>query len=77
MNESIEVTDLGLAAFLSARGYLVLRLEGRPGRRTFVFPEAARDDCRACFAGAPVEARAYYESLRSLKALVHNAELMR
>jgi hypothetical protein len=69
----LEVTDLSVAAYLSARGFPVLRLEGQPGRRVFRFAQEARDECQAYFNGAQIEARRYGEALRTLKVMIHTA----
>lgn len=74
--DTVEITDLALAAFLTARGFPVLKLDGRPGRRTFYFPPGARDECRTYFAGAMIEARTFAEAMRSMKGMVHNIEHM-
>jgi hypothetical protein len=73
MADDLAVTDIGLAGYLVTRGFPLLRLDGRPGRRVFRFPSDAGDECKGYFAGAVVPAREYAENLRNLKAQIRSA----
>jgi hypothetical protein len=72
MQDATEVTDLAVSAFLMARGFPVVSVTGRRGRRVFVFAPEAQSECTRYFTGATIEARAFAEAMRSLKALLHH-----
>ena len=69
--DEYRTTDLGLAAFLVARGHPLMRLEGRCGdRRVFCFPTAAEGSAPLFHRDASVPARTFANAIRDLKALV-------
>ena len=73
MSDRYETTDLGLAAFLSARGHRIVGIGGVPARRTFTFERSAEltADALAWVNNAPVRvaARTMFNSLRDLKGV--------
>jgi hypothetical protein len=71
--DDLEVTDLYVASYLTARGFPVLRMAGERGRRVFHFAPEARDAALAFFNGAVIEARPYADALRTLKTMIHTA----
>jgi len=63
--------DLGLAAFLVARGHPLARLDGRRGdRRVFCFDTRAEAAAPLFYRDDKVGARTFANALRDLKALV-------
>lgn len=72
---AIRVTDLGAIAFLLLRGHRVLGLEGKHGRRVFLFPTAAAPDVEAFVTDPPVGAASYAEALRRAKGIINTANL--
>ncbi|GEM_PF-1734363 len=66
-----ETTDLGLAAFLSARGHRIVGIGGVPTRRTFTFERSAEltTDALAWFNNQAVKisARALVNGMRDLR----------
>jgi hypothetical protein len=65
------VTDLHLAAYLYARGYALLRLEGPGERAAYVFESVPREQVMTFYRGTPlVDARTLFNALRDLKALL-------
>lgn len=69
MNE-YTTTDLGEAAYLLLTGHPLVRLDGRLGKRTFVFNGTSREAGTEFFNGAKVEARSYAATIRDLKARI-------
>ncbi len=66
-----ETTDLGQAALVMVRGFALLSIEPAEGRRMrFVFPTEAAEAAAAYYRGAAVPARAYFNAVRDLKALL-------
>jgi hypothetical protein len=72
----IRVSDLGAIAFLLLRGHRVLGLEGRHGRRLFLFPTAAAPDVEAFVTDPPVGAASYADALRRAKGMINSANLI-
>jgi hypothetical protein len=74
-DETFETTDFHLAAFLRCKGWRLVRL-GRNGRRAvFVFADRAEREATVIsfYNDAVIPARRYAESIREVKALIHNA----
>lgn len=63
-------SDLHLAAYLLATDHPLLRLEGPPGRRSFVFDRVSPEIVTDFYSGAKVDARRLLGALRDLKGLV-------
>ena len=63
-------SDLNLAAYLLATDHPLLRLEGAPGRRSFVFDHVSPETITGFYSGAKVDARRLLGALRDLKGLV-------
>lgn len=63
-------SDLNVAAYLVTIGRPLLRLEGRPGQRAFVFGDVIQEDVTRFYAGVAVDARKLLGSLRDLKGLL-------
>lgn len=85
MDTEIKILDLGEAAALKALGFELLRLEPthRPRQRAFVFPSyldvptgnriIALDVAKSYATRAlQIEAREFYECIRSLKSRLHD-----
>ena len=69
--DEYETTDFAVAAFLTAHGRILTRVEGpRGGRRMFVFPASERDLADTYLRGATVPARQFANAMRDLKAVV-------
>jgi Domain of unknown function (DUF5659) len=64
---------LAQAAYLLCIGHKLLRLDGVPGSRIFVFEETETidRDARAFFQGATYSVQLFYASLCNLKRLMH------
>ncbi len=71
----IRVSDLGAIAFLLLRGHRVLGLEGRHGRRLFLFASAATPDLEAFGTDPPVGAASYADALRRAKGIINTANI--
>jgi hypothetical protein len=70
---NFQTTDLGLAAYLVARGHALLGVQGENGgRRVFLFPPEAREEASGFYAGGTVPARQYANAVRDLKALIRD-----
>ena len=65
--------DLGVAAFLVAKGYTLVEIRRVPGshRSQFVFPSEARDIAEDYFNGALVQAHRLTHAMRDLKLRLH------
>jgi hypothetical protein len=65
--------DLGIGAFLLAKGYSLLGITPDHGthRRVFHFTPEAAAVAESFFTGAQVDARLYFNSIRNLKTLLH------
>ncbi len=64
------ISDLQLAAYLVAQGHRVVRVEGPPGRREFVFLDLPTEAVMTYYAGADqVSARKLFAAFRDLKGL--------
>jgi hypothetical protein len=72
----IRVSDLGAVAYLLLLGHRVLGLEGRHGRRLFLFPAAASTDLGVFVTDPPVGAASYADALRRAKGIINTANLM-
>lgn len=66
--------DLNFSAYLSEIGRPLLRLEGPPGRRVFVFGNVTDADVAAFYSGAKVSAIGVLGRLRDLKGLLMNPD---
>ncbi len=63
--------DLGQAAFLVALGHPLQGVEPVNDRRKrFVFPAAAQEAAERYYQNVPIPARAYFNAVRDLKALI-------
>ena len=71
----LRVSDLGAVAYLILRGHRVLGLEGRHGRRLFLFPPAASSDLATFVTDPPVGAASYADALRRAKGIINTANL--
>jgi hypothetical protein len=64
------VSDLQLAAYLLARDHQIVRLEGPPHRRAFIFVGVPDEDITAFYGGRDaVSARKLFGAYRDLKGL--------
>jgi hypothetical protein len=71
MNGSdFSTTDIHLAAYLLATDHSLVRLNGPPGQRAFVFGKVTPEDVQRFYAGAPSDARKVLGALRDLKGLL-------
>lgn len=73
MTDAVEftTTDLGVAAFLLAKGHALLRLGAAGGRRkVFCFPPGVRAVAATFYQDALVPARSFANAIRDLKAQV-------
>lgn len=69
-----KVSDLQLAAYLTALDYPLLRVEGPNGRKVFVFTDVPDEVVFAFYSGRdPVSARKLLDALRNLKGLALQA----
>ncbi len=65
------ISDLGLSAYLLSTGYSLLRTEGPPARRVFVFGAVRPEVIYGYYSGsAQVNPRIFLSALRDLKGLV-------
>ena len=65
------ISDIHLTAFLVCRGHKLVRVEGPPGRREFVFQGLSPDAMIAFYSGDDqVSARALLDALRNLRGLL-------
>jgi hypothetical protein len=73
MNE-MKITDLQLAAYLTALDYPIVRVEGPTGRRAFVFGDIPQDVVLTYYSGADrISARKLFGAYRDLKGLTVQA----
>ena len=69
MNE-MKISDLQLAAYLTALDYPLLRIEGPSGRKVFVFAQVPNEVVFAYYSGQEqVSARKLFGAYRDLKGL--------
>jgi hypothetical protein len=67
------VSDLNQAAYVLALNHPLIRAEGQTGsRHFFIFPSNAADDARRFYQGGMINARAFANALRDLKAIIHS-----
>lgn len=67
----VPVTDLGLSAYLLSAGYSLIRTEGPPTKRTFIFSAVPSEVLYGYYSEtAKVNPRTFLASLRDLKGLV-------
>ena len=65
------VSDLGLSAYLLSAGYALLRTDGPPSRRIFIFSTVPQEVVYRYYSGtAQVNPRTFLAALRDLKGLV-------
>ena len=65
------VSDLGLSAYLLSIGYSIIRTDGPPNRRVFVFSSIPPEAIYGYYSGTvQVNPRAFLSALRDLKGLV-------
>lgn len=64
-------SDLHLASFFLATDHQLLRMDGPPGQRVFIFRNVTEADVAAFYSGAQVDARKLLNAVRDLKALLH------
>ncbi len=67
-----ETADLGVASFLVAQGVPLLKVKPGDGRRRFFcFPPEAQAAASQYFQGALIPARAFFNAVRDLKAMLY------
>jgi hypothetical protein len=73
--DEFETSDLGVAAFLAAKDYPVLRVE-MGQRSTFVFPAGAEPTARLFYLPGSnlVDARRFHTMLRELRGLARGGQ---
>lgn len=65
-----ELDDLQAAAFVLAKGYPLMRAEGPPYRKTFVFENVPPDVLSGFYSGqAEVSGRRLFDAYRTLRAI--------
>ena len=70
MNGERQISDLQLASYLLVRGYKLVRVEGPPTRRTFIFPGVPEEVVFNFYSGEDlVSARHLFDAYRNLKGL--------
>jgi hypothetical protein len=73
MAETYQTSDIGLSAFLRARGHRIIRIYGTGGKSTFEFTNSKElsGDILAWVNNEPsnMPARGFFNSLRDLKGL--------
>lgn len=71
MPDSVRVSDTSVAAFLLARGFRIVKVEGSPGRREFIFADVPDEAILNFFGGDDqVSARRLLDCLKNLKGLL-------
>ncbi len=71
MNGSeFSTSDINLASWLLATDHPLRRLNGPPGRQTFIFGNVKPEDVTDFYSGAMVDARKVLGALRDLKGLL-------
>lgn len=75
-SDEYRTADLGVGAFLVARGAPLLRVEWDGSRAFFVFPAAAEAAARLFYQPGQnvVDARAFHVALRELRGLTRHSE---
>jgi hypothetical protein len=69
--EEMKTPDMQLGACLLTAGALLLRVEGEPGRRLFVFGQCPEEVVLAYYQGRDcVSARKLFDAYHALKSLV-------
>lgn len=69
--DEVKISDVHLAAYLLVRGVPIVRVEGGPGRREFVFTGATQELISSFFGGDDrVSARALLDALRNIRGLL-------
>ncbi len=69
--KELKVSDLGLASYLKAHAYRLVRVEGPPSRRLFVF-EASEEAVLAYYADTDrTSARKLLAAWRDMRGLTH------
>lgn len=71
MSPRFATNDLNKAAFLIAKGHELRAIEPSGKYSTFVFDSQAQPDADAYDRGATIPARIFAQTLRQLKAMVH------
>ena len=75
-NGYFETTDLGLGAYLLARGHELRAVRAVTERqRMFVFGIDAEGDAESFYRNASIPARAYAAALRDIKSLLHQSHI--
>lgn len=69
--DELTISDTHLAAYLLVKGFQIIRVEGSPGRREFIF-KAVPPEMIASFYGGhdEVSARALLDALRNVRGLL-------
>lgn len=70
MGDEFRTHDLALASFLVASGRRLLKLDGPPGRRQFVFLRVEESDVSDFLQGKAIDARRLLDAHRALKGLL-------
>lgn len=70
MGDEFRTHDLALASFLVASGRHLLKLDGPPGRRQFVFLGVAEMDVSDFLNGKAIDGRRLLGAHRTLKGLL-------
>lgn len=70
-SQQVKISDVHLASYLLVRGFPIVRVEGTPGRREFVFTEVPPEIISSFYGGDDsVSARALLDALRNVRGLL-------
>jgi hypothetical protein len=70
MDDGFRTPDLALASYLTAIGRRLLKIDGPPGRRQFVFLDATETDVSDFLSGKAIDGRRLLDAHRTLKGLL-------
>ena len=72
--KELALDDLQVSAFLHAKGFQLIRTEGPPYRKTFVFADVPDAMIQDFYAGTgAVSARKLFDSYRTLRAIARQS----
>jgi hypothetical protein len=72
--KEIDLDDLQAAAFVLAKGYPLVRTDGPPYRKTFIFQDVPEHVLVGFYSGqAEVNAKGLFEAYRTLRAIARQA----
>jgi len=67
----LRISDVHLAAYLLVRGFQIVRVEGAPSRREFVFTNVSPEVVSSFYGGDDqVSARALLDAVRNVRGLL-------